>query len=66
MKKSRHSEEQIVGRSKQHEARMETGELCRKHNLSAGTFYQWKAKFGELDVNDAKKSRHLAEENAKP
>jgi len=39
--------------------------LCRKHNISAGTFYQWKAKFGGLDVNDAKKLRHLEQENAK-
>ena len=61
MKKSRYSEEQIIGILKEHEAGMKTAELCRKHNISAGTFYQWKAKFGGLDVNDAKK----LQENAK-
>jgi len=65
MKKSRYSEEQIIGILKEHEAGMKTAELCRKHNVSAATFYQWKAKFGGLDVNDAKKLRHLEQENAK-
>jgi putative transposase len=65
MKKSRYSEEQIIGILKEHEAGMKTAELCRKHNISAGTFYQWKAKFGGLDVNDSKKLRHLEQENAK-
>jgi putative transposase len=62
MKKSRYSEEQIIGILKEHEAGMKTAELCRKHNIGAGTFYQWKAKFGGLDVNDAKKLRHLEQE----
>ena len=48
MKKGRYSEEQIIGILKEHEAGMKTAELCRKHNISAGTFYQWKAKFGIL------------------
>ena len=65
MKKSRYSEEQIIGILKEHEAGMKTAELCRKHNVSAATFYQWKAKFGGLDVSDAKKLRHLEQENAK-
>jgi putative transposase len=65
MKKSRYSEEQIIGILKEHEAGMKTAELCRKHNISAATFYQWKAKFGGLEVNDAKKLRHLEQENAK-
>ena len=65
MKKSRYSEEQIIGILKEHEAGMKTAELCRKHNVSAATFYQWKAKFGGLEVNDAKKLRHLEQENAK-
>jgi putative transposase len=65
MKKSRYSEEQIIGILKEHEAGMETAELCRKHNVSAATFYQWKAKFGGLEASDAKKLRHLEQENAK-
>ena len=65
MKKSRYSEEQIMGILKEHEAGMKTAELCRKHNISAATFYQCKARFGGLEVNDAKKLRHLEQENAK-
>lgn len=65
MKKSRYSEEQIIGMLKEHEAGLRTSELCRKHNISAATFYQWKAKFGGMDSSDAKKLRHLEQENAK-
>jgi putative transposase len=65
MKKGRYSEEQIMGILKEHEAGMKTAEMCRKHNISAATFYQWKAKFGGLEVSDAKKLRHLEQENAK-
>ncbi len=65
MKKSRYSEEQIIGMLKEHEAGLKTSELCRKHNISAATFYQWKAKFGGMDSSDAKKLRHLEQENAK-
>jgi len=43
---------------------MKTAELCRKHNIRAATFYQWKAKVGGLDVTDAKRQRHLEQENA--
>ena len=65
MKKCRYSEEQIIGMLKEHEAGLKTSELCRKHNISAATFYQWKAKFGGMDSSDAKKLRHLEQENAK-
>ena len=65
MKKSGYSEEQIIGILKEHEAGMKTAELCRKHNVSAATFYQWKAKFDGLEASDAKKLRHLEQENAK-
>ena len=65
MKKSRYSEEQIIGMLKEHEAGLKTSELCRKHSISAATFYQWKAKFGGMDSSDAKKLRHLEQENAK-
>jgi Transposase len=44
---------------KEHEADMKTAELCGKHNVSAAMFYQWKAKFSGMEVNDAKKLRHL-------
>ncbi len=64
MKKSRYSEEQIIGILKEHEAGMKTAELCRKHNISGATFYQWKAKLGGMEVTDAKKLRHLEQENA--
>lgn len=65
MKKSRYSEEQIIGMLKEHEAGLKTSELCRKHNISAATFYQWKAKFGGMDSSDSKELRHLEQENAK-
>ena len=65
MKRSRYSEEQIVGILKQHEAGVKTAELCRQHGISAGTFYAWKAKYGGLDVSDAQRLKRLEEENAK-
>lgn len=65
MKRSRFSEGQIVGILKQHEAGKKTVDVCREHGISAATFYHWKAKYGGLDVSDAKKLRHLEEENAK-
>jgi putative transposase len=65
MKKSRFSEEQIVGILKQHEAGKKTADVCREHGISAATFYHWKGKYGGLEVSDAKKLRHLEEENAK-
>ena len=65
MKKSRYTEEQIVGALKESEARLETGELCRRHGISRQTFYRWKAKFGGLEVSDAQRLRQLEEENRK-
>ena len=52
MKKSRHTEEQIVGVLKESEAGLETGELCRKHGISQQTFYRWKAKYGGLEISE--------------
>lgn len=63
MKKSRFSEEQIIGILKQGEAGMKTAELCREHGISAATFYQWKQKFGGMDVAEAQRLKSLEEEN---
>ena len=65
MKRSRFSEEQVIGILKEHEAGMAVAELCRKHGMSSATFYSWKAKFGGLEVSDAKKLKALEEENAR-
>ena len=63
--KKRFSEEQIIKVLKEHEAGAGTGDLCRRHGISHGTFYKWKAKFGGLDVSDARKLRALEIENAR-
>ena len=63
MKKSRFSEEQIIGILKQHESGVKTADLCREHGISAATFYQWKQKFGGLDVSEAQRLRALEDEN---
>lgn len=61
--RKRHSEEQIIGVLKESEAGAKTSELCRRHGISEGTFYKWKAKFGGLDVSEAKRLRALEDEN---
>ena len=63
MKKSRYSEEQIIGILKQSEAGVKTAELCREHGISAATFYQWKSKFGGMDVSEAQKLKAMEDEN---
>lgn len=65
MKKKRFSEEQIIGFLKEAEAGMPVKELCRKHGFSDAAFYGWRAKFGGLRVNEAKRLRELEAENAK-
>lgn len=65
MKKSRFTEEQIIGMLREQEAGMKTAEVCRKHGISQPTFYAWKAKYGGLSVSDAKRLKQLADENAK-
>lgn len=65
MKRSRFTEEQVIGVLKEQEAGMPTAEVCRKHGISSVTFYKWKAKFGGLEVSDARKLKALEDENAK-
>ena len=63
MKKSRFSEEQIIGILKQGEAGVKTADVCREHGISAATFYGWKQKFGGLDVSEAQRLKALEDEN---
>jgi putative transposase len=65
MKKSRFTEEQIIGFLKQADAGMPIKEICRKGGFSDATFYKWRAKFGGMDVSDAKRLKELEGENAK-
>ena len=65
MRRSRFSEEQIIGVLKEADAGAATAELCRQHGISPATFYHWKARFGGLDVNDARRLRQLEDENRK-
>lgn len=63
MRKSRFSEIQIIGIVKEHEAGAKIADLCRRHGISAPTLYNWKAKYGGLDVSEAKRLRALEDEN---
>ena len=65
MKPSRFMEEQIIGILREQEAGAKTGDICRKYGISSATFYKWKAKYGGLDVSDAKRLKSLEDENAK-
>ena len=65
MKRSRFTEEQIIAVLREQEAGLATAEVCRKHGVSGATFYAWKAKYGGLDVSQARKLKALGEENAR-
>jgi putative transposase len=65
MKRKRFSEEQIIGVLKEHEAGVKTADLCRKHGISDATFYNWKNKYGGLEVSEARRLRSLEGENAR-
>ena len=65
MKRKRFTEEQIIGVLKEHELGAKTADLCRKYGISDATFYNWKSKFGGMDVSEAKRLKTLEAENAK-
>ena len=65
MKRSRFTEEQIIGVLREQEAGMKVAEVCRRHGISEPTFYAWKAKFGGMSVSDARRLKQLEDENAK-
>ena len=65
MRSSRFSDEQIIRMIKEQEAGISTADVCRKHGISTASFYKYKAKFGGMDVSDARKLKALEDENAK-
>jgi putative transposase len=65
MKRLRFTEDQIIAVLREQEAGLKTAEVCRKHGISDATFYKWKAKYGGLEVSEAKRLRALQDENGR-
>ncbi len=65
MKRKRSSEEPIIGILKEHEAGIAVADLCRKHGVSDASIYKWKARYGGLDVSEARRLKQLEDENSK-
>ena len=65
MKKTKFTEQQIISILKQHEAGVKAADICRENGISQATFFNWKAKYGGLEVKEVKRLRELEQENAK-
>ena len=65
MRKSRYSEEQIIVVLKEHQAGIPVADLCRKHGISEATFYNWRSRYGGMEVSEARRLKSLEEENRK-
>jgi putative transposase len=65
MKRSRFTEEQIIAILREQESGVKTADVCRRHGISQATFYKYKAKFGGMDVSDARRLKALEDENAR-
>jgi putative transposase len=65
MRRSKFSEEQVIGILKEHEAGLTAAEICRKYGISDATFYKWRSRYGGMEVSDARRLKALEEENRK-
>ena len=65
MRRGRFTEDQIIGVLREHESGVKTADLCRKHGISDATFYNWRSKYGGMEVSEAKRLKQLEDENAK-